>query len=106
MTQSADEIIAQANPVYRIKPTGTFMLVEPDNDDEEQVGSIWLPTMRREGSAVWHGVVVKVGPDVEKFSVGDSVFFAIAAGLLIPVGAKSYTFLREDQIIAHEIEGV
>ena len=89
-----------------IKPLGDRILIEPKQETEEKIGSIYVPDTAKEKPQ--EGTVIAVGsgrhengqhiaPEVK---AGDKVLFGKYSGTEVKQDGKDYLIIREFDILA------
>ena len=89
-----------------IKPLGDRVLIEPKQEAEEKIGSLYVPDTAKEKPQ--EGKVVEVGSGKYEdgklipleVKVGDSVLYGKYSGTEIKQGGKEYLIVRESDILA------
>ncbi|PJZ68494.1 co-chaperone GroES [Leptospira perolatii] len=89
-----------------IKPLGDRVLIEPKQEAEEKIGSIFVPDTAKEKPQ--EGRVVEVGSgryeDGKQIpievKVGDSVLYGKYSGTEVKADGKEYLIIRESDILA------
>ena len=90
-----------------IKPLADRVLIEPVEEKEEKIGSIFIPDTAKEKP--FEGVIVAVGPgkltDEGKtvpmeVKTGDKVLYGKYSGTEIKENGKEYLIVRESDILA------
>ena len=89
-----------------IKPLGDRVLVQPLEQTEDKVGSIYIPDTAKEKPQ--EGRIEAVGPGKHEngklippeVKVGDKVLYGKYSGTEIKHGGKEYLIVRESDILA------
>jgi chaperonin GroES len=89
-----------------IKPLGDRVLIEPKQESEEKIGSLYVPDTAKEKPQ--EGKVVEVGSGRYEdgklvpleVKVGDLVLYGKYSGTEIKQGGKEYLIVRESDILA------
>ena len=89
-----------------IKPLGDRVLIQPLEQQEEKVGSIYIPDTAKEKPQ--EGTVEAVGPGrtedgkliPPEVKVGDKILYGKYSGTEIKHGGKDYLIIRESDILA------
>ncbi|URD69027.1 co-chaperone GroES [Leptospira borgpetersenii] len=89
-----------------IKPLGDRVLVEPRQEAEEKIGSIFVPDTAKEKPQ--EGKVVEIGSGKYEggklvpleVKVGDTVLYGKYSGTEIKSEGKEYLIIRESDILA------
>ena len=89
-----------------IKPLGDRVLIQPLNQQEEKVGSIYIPDTAKEKPQ--EGTVEAVGPGrtedgkliSPEVKVGDKILYGKYSGTEIKHGGKDFLIIRESDILA------
>jgi chaperonin GroES len=89
-----------------IKPLGDRVVVEPKNEAEEKIGSIFVPDTAKEKPQ--EGKVTAVGQGKYEdgklipleVKVGDTVLYGKYSGTEIKQSGKDYLIIRESDILA------
>jgi chaperonin GroES len=86
-----------------LKPLGDNVLVEPLENKEEKIGSIYIPESAKEKSSSHMGTVVAMGTDdeLEKLiKVGDVIIYEEFGVNEIEYKGKKYVSVARDKILA------
>ena len=80
-----------------IIPLGGRLIVKQERAPE-YVGNIYIPENTKE-MVPTEGIVVRIGEDVDKVSVGDKVYYGRYAGFSFERKKINYVFLNQDDIL-------
>jgi chaperonin GroES len=89
-----------------LKPIGDRVVIELLEQDEEKVGSIYVPDTAKEkpqqGKIISVGQGKRDGKDIIPMTVkvGDTVLFSKYGGMEVKHGGKDYLILSESDILA------
>lgn len=89
-----------------LKPLGTRIWVEPITIKEEKIGSLFVPETSRNIEKPITGTVKAIGDEVKKVKVGDKVYYGRYAGTNLEVDQKVLLFIKEEDIIAVDVERI
>ena len=89
-----------------IKPLGDRVLIEPKQESEEKIGSIYVPDTAKEKPQ--EGKVIEVGSGKYEdgklvpleVKAGDMVLYGKYSGTEVKQGGKEYLIVRETDILA------
>ena len=87
-----------------IKPLGDRVVIEPKEDSEEKVGSLFIPDTAKEKPQEGKVIAVGNGKGGEKpiemvVKAGDKVLYGKYSGTEIKEGGKEYLIIRQSDIL-------
>jgi len=87
-----------ANLISKIKPTSGYVLIEPEEQQTQTAGGIYLPDNAK-GDKPQTGKVLAVAGAKAPAKVGDKVFYKKWGGNEVKVDNKEYLFVKFEDIL-------
>lgn len=92
-----------AKTVSQLKPAPGYLLIEPEEQQTQTSGGIYLPDNAK-GDKPQTGTVLAVGSDIKDIvtpaKVGDKVFYKKWGGNEVKIENKEYLFVKFEDILA------
>lgn len=85
----------------KIKVIGHNLLCDPIKEEREIKGLV-IPTQYEE--KVSKAKILKIGEDIKNIPIGAIAYFNQYASISISIGDKDYLILKDEDIIAYELE--